>query len=179
MNKLISLVFMLVGYFSIAQNQKILLTRQGNVSFFSYTAAENIEAENNQVASAISLDDNKISVQILMRAFVFKKALMQEHFNESYVESDIYPKLLFSGDIDDFVSRSEKKQTQIVKGVLNFHGVEKDIDIKVDIENMDENYILSGKFDINILDYNIKVPALLAPNISKKISINFKFEYNQ
>lgn len=85
---------------SSAQNQQI--ARQGQVSFFSYTSVENIEANNNQVLSIIDYSKSKIAVSMLMRAFVFKKDLMYEHFNESYIESDLYPKANFEGIIIDF-----------------------------------------------------------------------------
>ena len=81
MNKILIILFVLVSKLTFAQNSNQMITRLGQVSFFSYTPVENIEAYNNQVYSIIDLSDKKIAVSMLMRAFVFKRALMEEHFN--------------------------------------------------------------------------------------------------
>lgn len=178
MNKILKIFFVLVYHLGFAQNENKIITRLGQVSFFSYTSVENIEASNNQVVSIIDLSEKKIAVSMLMRAFVFKKALMEEHFNESYVESDIYPKLQFQGVIQDFDTDDLAIQTRIVKGTLDFHGIKKEVEIKTRIENKDGMYQLTGDLEIGILDYDIKVPPLLAPNIAKRIKIMFRFEYD-
>ena len=128
---------------SSAQNQQI--ARQGQVSFFSYTSVENIEANNNQVLSIIDYSKSKIAVSMLIRAFVFKKDLMYEHFNESYIESDLYPKANFEGTIIDF-DENLASQTKIIKGQLSIHGVTKDIEIKTNIQKNKGNYTLDGEF---------------------------------
>jgi len=174
----INLLFLFLLYQTVAlQAQDRIITRQGQISFFSYTSVENIEASNNQVYSLVDIPSKGIAVSMLMRAFVFKKALMEEHFNESYVESDIYPRLNFEGNLENFDIESKEAQTLIVRGILDFHGVKKEVSIKVKIELLQNRYLFSGNFDIAIDDYNIKVPPLLAPNIAKSITIKFRFEY--
>ena len=154
-----------------------IIARQGQVSFFSYTAIENIKAENNQALSIIDLQNGNIAVSMLMNAFVFEKALMKEHFNESYIESDIYPKAVFEGKIIDFDPLTENVQTKMVKGIFTMHGVSKNVEVKTKIEHIGENYILTGTFDALVKHYNIKIPPLLAGNIADTISVNFRFEY--
>lgn len=170
-------IMILILFSSLSPRTEQYITKQGKVSFFSYTTVEDIKADNNQVLSIIDLSKNEIAVSMLMRTFVFEKALMQEHFNESYIESDIYPKATFEGIIQDFDSSSSGVQTKIIKGPLTIHGITKEVEIKTDIDNTLGNYIVSGEFNIAIEDFDIKVPALLAPNIAKTISISFKFEY--
>ncbi len=177
MSKITTLFFVFICFLGYAQEETRIIARQGQVSFFSYTSVENIEATNNQVYSVIDLSEKEIAVSMLMRAFVFKKALMEEHFNESYVESDIYPKLQFEGKIPDFDTSLEGSQTKVVKGDMTFHGITKDVAIKTQIENTAGNYVLTGNFEVGIVDYDIKVPGLLAPNIAKIIKIEFRFEY--
>ena len=111
-----------------------------------------------------------------MRAFVFKKDLMYEHFNESYIESDIHPKANFIGKIIDF-NASEKTQTKIVRGKLTIHGITKEIDIKTTIENSNGTYALSGGFNLLVKDFDIKIPPILSSNIAKSISVKFSFQY--
>ncbi|WP_240751541.1 YceI family protein [Flagellimonas onchidii] len=158
------------------QNQR-MIARQGKLSFFSYTSVENIEATNNQVLSIIDKKEGTIGVSMLMRAFVFKKSLMEEHFNESYVESDIYPKTNFSGKIVDFDSESLNNGVAFIKGNMEMHGATKEIEVKVKIENEGNKLVMTGDFEVPVADFDIKVPPLLTPNIAKIIQVMFRFEY--
>ncbi len=177
MNKIIILLFMLTGFTDVEVKSDQIITRQGQTSFFSYTSVENIEAKNNQVLSIIDLSKHKIAVSMLMNAFVFKKSLMHEHFNESYIESDLYPKATFEGDIIDFDPLAPGTQIKIIKGDLTIHGITKEVEIKTTIENNNGNYLLTGDFEVAVKDFDIKIPPILAPNIAKTISITFRFEY--
>ncbi len=114
---------------------------------------------------------------MLMRAFVFKKDLMYEHFNESYIESDMYPKANFIGNIIDFDTSTKEVQTKIIRGKLTIHGITKEIDIKTTIKIIDKNYIVSGDFEVLVKDFEIKIPPILSSNIAKTISIKFRFQY--
>lgn len=156
--------------------QKVI-ARQGRIAFFSHTPVENIKAENNQVLSIIDLSTNRIAVSMLMNAFVFEKALMREHFNESYVESDIYPKAVFEGDILDFDSSFVGEQTRIIKGKFTLHGVTQEMEIKAKINYTEGKYELEGNLEAVVENYQIKIPALLAGNIAKVILVDFRFEY--
>jgi hypothetical protein len=156
--------------------QKVI-ARQGRIAFFSYTPVENIKAENNQVLSIIDLSNGRIAVSMLMNAFIFEKALMREHFNESYVESDIYPRATFEGEILDFDPELEEEQTRMVKGTFNMHGVSKELEIKTKINYKGSRFELIGNFEPTVDDYKIKIPPLLAGNIAKVISVDFRFEY--
>ncbi len=176
MTKFLLALFLIIN-FSYAQEPKKVIARQGQVSFFSYTSVENIKAENNQVLSIINLEDGSIAISMLMNTFVFEKALMKEHFNESYIESDIYPKATFEGNILGFDAALEGEQTKIIKGIFSMHGVTKELEIKTKIEKSQGKYILSGTFETLVKYYNINIPPLLAGNIAKSISINFRFEY--
>lgn len=175
MNKIIPFIFLLV-FVDVAQAQNQQIARQGQVTFFSYTNVENIEATNNQVLSILDVDNKKLAVSMLMRAFQFRKDLMYEHFNESYIESDLYPKANFEGTILNF-DESQENQTRIIKGDLTIHGVNKQIDIKTTITKTDDNYLVTGSFDILVADYQIKIPPILASNIAKTIRITFIFQY--
>ncbi|SHG46221.1 YceI family protein [Flagellimonas flava] len=169
-------VFMFFAMFAHGQESARVIARQGQVSFFSYTSVEHIKAENNQVLGIIDLTSGEIAVSMLMNAFIFEKALMREHFNESYVESDIYPKASFEGQIQGFDSGLEGEQTRIVKGNFSMHGVTKVLEIKTKIERKDQIFVLSGTFEALVQDYQIKIPPLLAGNIAKTISVDFRFE---
>ncbi len=175
MNKLLLILFLPIMLVR-AQSDKVI-ARQGQVSFFSYTSVEHIKAQNNQVLSVVDLSSNEIAVRMLMNAFVFEKALMRDHFNESYIESDIYPEGIFEGKILDFDSAVSDSQTRLIKGVFSMHGVQQELEIKTKIEQQNDTFILSGTFQVLVQDYNINIPPLLAGNIAKTITVDFRFEY--
>ena len=176
MNKLLLLFFAIYGISVVnAQDQ---FTRQGEITFFSYTSVENIQATNNQVASTLYLSSHKIGVQILMRTFVFEKSLMYEHFNESYIESDLYPKATFVGEIINFDPNQDGVQTRIIKGDFTLRGITKPVEITATIEKSNDGlYAISGELEVLIKDYEIKVPPILSPNIAKNIQVSFKFQF--
>ncbi|WP_420604069.1 YceI family protein [Flagellimonas sp.] len=174
-NKLIPF-FVFLCFCAFGQEHTKVIARQGHVSFFSYTSVEHIKAENNQVLGIVDLQTGEIAVSMLMNAFIFEKALMREHFNESYVESDIYPRAVFEGNIIDFDPAQSEEQTRIVKGSFSMHGETKQLEIKTKIERSERTYLLSGTFETVVQDYKIKIPPLLAGNIAKTISVDFTFE---
>lgn len=179
MNKLIlPLIFFLsVLKMGLGQIPGQIITKQGQVSFFSHTSVEAIEATNNQVLSIVDFSSKEVAVSMLMRAFVFKKALMQEHFNESYIESDIFPKCSFEGKIIDYEEPAPEVQTKLIKGTITMHGVSKELDIKTKIENGTNGMAFTGTFNLEVADFKIKIPPIVAGNISKTIEVNFRFEY--
>ncbi len=176
MNKLLPIFLLFTFFANIESKQHQFIARQGQVSFFSYTSVENIEAKNNQVLSLLDIDKKEIAISMLMRAFVFKKDLMYEHFNESYIESDIYPKANFEGKIIEF-DPSLETQTRIIKGTVTIHGIAKEIDIKTTINKSNNTYEIFGDFNLLVKDFDIKIPPILSSNIAKTISIKFRFQY--
>lgn len=176
MRKLL-LFFCLFTTISWSQNAKQFVDSQGEITFFSYTSVENIKASNNQVVSIFAPETNQLVVKILMRAFVFEKALMEEHFNESYIESDLFPNAIFQGNVIDFDSISNL-QTKKIEGEFTMHGVTKEISLRAKILKSDKTFQFSGTFEVAVKDYDIKIPALLAPNIAETISVGFNFQYD-
>lgn len=168
------IAMMLTGFKMKQEGQYI--ARQGQITFFSYTPVENIEARNNQVLSLVDLSKNEIAVSMLMRAFVFPKSLMREHFNESYIESDLYPKATFEGYIQDYDPDLEI-QTRIIKGDFTLRGISKEIEVMTEIERSGSELIFSGTFELLVEDFEINIPRLLARNIAESIEIKFNFEY--
>jgi len=171
------LIILLLPIVMISQESDKIIARQGMVAFFSYTSVENIKAENNQVLSIVDLSSGEIAVSMLMNAFIFEKALMREHFNESYIESDIYPKAEFMGRIVDFDPGAEGEQTRYIVGNFSMHGVTKELQIKTKINKQEGKFIFFGSFEAQVQDYNIKIPPLLKGNIAKTILVDFNFEY--
>lgn len=163
------------------QAQKYM-TQSGTIKFFSEAPLENIESVNNQVSSIINMENGEVVFTLLMKAFNFEKALMQEHFNEKYVESEKFPKATFKGKIKDFnsVDLGSGKQTVEVVGQLTIHGVTNDVQAQATIDRNSENQIsASSTFNIDVADYDIKIPAAVKDNIAKSIEITVNMEYDQ
>jgi len=90
-------ILILVTFFfvTLSTNAQNFITKNGKISFFSKTDVENIDAVNNQAVSLINSQTGSVAFSVLVNGFLFKKALMQEHFNENYMESTKYPKASF------------------------------------------------------------------------------------
>src|SRR5688500_12626839 len=124
------LAFVLPG---IVSAQTKFIDRNGKASFFSSAPMEDIEAHNSQVVSILDMERGEIAVSMLMRSFNFKKALMEEHFNENYVESNRFPKASFKGKItnlDDIDFSKNGTYTLDVAGEITLHGVTKPLAVK-------------------------------------------------
>src|SRR5687767_244071 len=129
-------VFIMICAVNSAFAQKYM-TKTGHVSFFSKAPMENIEAHNNQVSSIINTANGELVFSLLMKSFNFEKALMQEHFNEKYVESEKFPKAEFKGKITNLSAidfKKEGSQAAEVAGTLTIHGVTKDVTAKGTVE---------------------------------------------
>ncbi len=170
----ISLVLMLITSLN-AQDK--YFTRDGFISFFSSTPMEDIKANNSKVSCIVDITSGKIEIAVLMKAFEFKKALMEEHFNENYVESEKYPKATFSGTILNIKEINFSKNgayPSSVKGSLTIHGVTKEITSEGIIEVIDGNVKMISEFKVSPEDYKIEIPGVVRDKIAKEMLLNFE-----
>jgi polyisoprenoid-binding protein YceI len=157
--------------------QERFLTKNGMISFFSKSPIENIKAENNQVLSIVDLSKGQMAIAILMKSFMFEKALMQEHFNENYLESDKYPKATFKGNLLDFDKITGSETVIVIKGNLTIHGVTKEMTIEALTKKTAAHIEMTGDFFINLADFDVKIPSIVKNNISEKIKVSFRFHH--
>jgi polyisoprenoid-binding protein YceI len=155
-------------------------TRSANISFFSDTPMEKIEATNQQATSVVELEKNEMVFSVLMKSFEFEKALMQEHFNEKYVESDKFPKAQFKGTYKAEKAIDLKKDGTYpvtVSGTMNMHGVDKEV--KATGTFTVKGGKLSGKseFNLKLADYNINIPGVVKDNIAEQVKITVDATY--
>ncbi|MFC2125149.1 YceI family protein [Bacteroidota bacterium] len=173
--KKIILIFTLLIFlsgFSFAQDK--FFTRTGKISFFSETSVEDIEAVNRSVSSILNVENGDIAVSAQMKGFEFEKALMEEHFNENYVESDKYPKATFKGKILNF-DRSKFKPDEEYKvdvvGDLSLHGETNNIATKATLKFLDDKILANTSFEVDVNAYKIKIPKAVIDNIANTISV--------
>ena len=149
-------------------------TKNGEISFFSKAPIETIEAKNRSVTCVRDSQTGALQFLVLMKGFEFRKALMQEHFNENYVESDKFPKSDFRGEI---VNNKEIDYTKSgtypakVKGKLTIHGETKEIEADGTVVVDGGKIKLGSVFMILLSDYKISIPATVRDNISKTVQI--------
>jgi hypothetical protein len=168
-----SLLVLLLGLTSEAQAQKYL-TRNGLVTFYSTSIIEDIEARSEQVGALVDLQANQIAFTIPIKSFQFARTLMQEHFNENYMESDKFPKSSFSGKITDLNMATLFKggsQRVNVEGDLTIHGVTKHITVPGALEMLKGSLLVHAYFSVSPADYNIEIPLLVRENIAKVVGI--------
>jgi len=151
------------------------MSRTAEVYFFSdKDAVEVVEAVNNQVGAIVDLENGDIAFQIQMRAFHFDIALMEEHFNENYIESEIYPKATFRGSFTNLPKDLSVEQTYTITGTMDFHGVKKEMKIPVSL--VLKEAVLQGNTKFNLLcsDFNIEIPKIVSDKISNTIEVTVK-----
>jgi polyisoprenoid-binding protein YceI len=173
-------VFIITGLFIQASGQKYI-TKNGFIGFFSHTPVEDIKADNNQVASVLDISTGEIVFRVLIKSFRFEKALMEEHFNENYMESEKYPKATLTGKITNLpaVRFSSPGVYEVeVEGDLTIHGTTKKVKEKGTIEAAKESITASSKFIVDPEDYNIKIPNVARNNIAKTIEVTVNIKYS-
>ena len=152
--------------------QRVYSTQKGTISFFSKTPVEDISAVNEKVSAAINIATGEVAVLAEMKHFEFPNKLMQEHFNENYMESDKYPRAYFKGKIAETLDFSKPgKQAVTADGKLQMHGVEKDCRLTGTIESKDGQMLLDTAFEVLLEDYKIKIPKAVFLKIAEKIAV--------
>ena len=173
---------LLLGFLNAVTAQTKFIDRNGKASFFSSAPLEDIKAENEQAVSVIDTGTGQIVVSMLMRSFNFRKSLMQEHFNENYVESHKYPKATFKGKItnlDEVDFSKDGKCTLNVTGEITMHGVTKPLSVKAEAIVNQGTVQAKAVFPLTVKDFDIKVPRLVINNIAEVVEVTVAFNYQK
>ncbi len=178
MNKKTTLVLAFAATAFMANAQNFKLTKS-KMSFFSETPVENIDAHSETVSSVIT-PARKVAVSIQISSFEFKNALMREHFNEKYMESEKFPTATFSGTLDQDLELNLKgSYTGSATGKLKMHGVEKEYSVPIKLSVPQEGHIdIEAEFKVKLADHGIEVPKLVFEKIAETIKITFKGAYD-
>lgn len=157
------------------------ITRNGTIQFYSHTPIEDIKAVNNEVGSIINAETGEFVITLKMTDFNFKKKLMQQHFNENYVESHKFPKATFRGFITDNNSidySSPGEYDANVSGDLTIHGVTQTVETTGTILVKNNGIEARAKFELEPEDYDIKIPKIVRNKIAKimEITVDMAFE---
>lgn len=171
--KKILLAFALAFAFTPAIAQKYV-ARSAKVTFFSATPVENIEAVNNETACVLDASSGALEFTVPIKSFKFEKALMQEHFNENYMESDKHPKAEFKGRITNIglVNMGKDGVYKVqAAGKMTIHGVTRDVFIPGELTVKGGQALAEAMFGIRCADYKIKIPSVVASKIAEEVRV--------
>lgn len=181
MKKFIIPVILVIVCMTSIQAQKHF-TRSGYISFYSEAPVEKIEAINNKVTCVVDFETGKMEFAVLIKAFQFEKALMQEHFNENYMESSKFPKAIFKGQIYSPEKINIDKDgiySVKVKGEMTIHGVTKTIETEGSFTIKGGVISSEAIFNVLVADYKIEIPAVVRNNIAREVIITTRMNYEK
>jgi hypothetical protein len=165
-------VFCWLPLIVLAQGRYV--TKTGEIDFeASVPSFEEVKAKNSNVSAILNSDTGEFAALALMKGFRFKVALMEEHFNENYIESSKYPKATFKGKIKDFkLSKlSESDSEFMIGGIITMHGVDKLIDVPATFTLVDDTISMKLRFTLRPEDFNIEIPKIVSSKIAQEIDV--------
>jgi len=158
-----------------AQNN-MYSTNAGNTRFSSVTPLEDIKAENKKCQAILNTATGELAIRMNMRDFVFPNKLMQEHFNENYIESDKFPTATFSGKIDKTIDYTKDGEFDAsATGKFTVHGVTKTQTINGKIKIAGGNISINSDFQVALTDHKIEVPEIVFVKIAQKIDVKAQY----
>jgi hypothetical protein len=177
---LTSCFILTIGFLINANAQTKYFTKTGTISFIAGTALEDIDAINKSVTSVFDASTGQIEFAVLIKGFEFKRGLMQEHFNENYLESEKYPKSIFKGmfvDIAQINFLKDGSYSTSVKGSLDIHHVKKEVEVPALIKVVNGVISSEASFKIVLENYKIKIPGAVKDKISPTAEIHINCTY--
>jgi len=176
MKKLLPLVFLFLSASIFAQKY---YTKTGRTEFkASVEAFEPVGAINNSTSAIINIKTGDIASLLFVKAFNFRVALMQEHFNENYMESNKFPKATFRGKIEGFdLSKISASKEYTLKGTLTVRGVKKEIETIATFTKQGDKLLMKASFGVKPEDFDIKIPKIVSKKIAGTINISLDYEF--
>lgn len=174
MKKLIVLLLLFVGTVNVSAQK--YMTKTGSLKFeASVDSFEEIAAENKNTSAILESATGEIAVLTLVKGFRFKIALMEEHFNENYIESDKFPKATFKGKVEDFdvAKLSSASGMFKISGDLTLHGKTKKVTTNAKISKSGDKITITGNFEAKPEDFDIEIPKLVSKKVADKVKITF------
>ena len=173
--KKLYLLFAFISFVGFSQEK--YLTKSGVLNFeASVEAFEEIKATNDNVTAILNTENGQFAALALVKGFRFKNALMEEHFNENYAESDEFPKAIFKGELINF-SLKNTQTTYTINGSLSFHGVTKALEnVSVVVTPSKNSFNFNGSFEIAPNDFDIEIPSIVSSKIADSVIVVFDFE---
>lgn len=174
------IAIVLLAWISILQaGQDIYTCKNAKISIYSSAPIEDIEATASTGASVFNATTSELTFSVPIRAFHFPKALMEEHFNENYMESDKYPKASFKGKIQEHPDLSKDGTYPVtVTGDFQVHGVTQTRTIKGNLSVNNGVITMTSEFMVKLADHHIDIPAIVFHHIAETIRVRVSATYS-
>lgn len=175
---------LILGFFtwslSVVNAQTKYRTKSGTVHFNASTPIEDIEASNEEVNAILEVETGRFAIVMLIKDFEFPRKLMQEHFNENYLESDKYPKAYFTGTIANFSweTLTEEAEQKTIEGNLTIHGITLERREKVKLRKIGDAIQLEADFLVRPEAHKIEVPEIVFTKIAEEVQVVVDLQLN-
>ncbi|MFN0015990.1 MAG: YceI family protein [Saprospiraceae bacterium] len=174
MKQVLLLVLACMALNSTSGTAQKLITRDARIQFDSDMPLEKITGINKSGTAVLDTETGRMEWKALIKGFVFEKALLQEHFNENYMESNKFPSATFKGNLLQFKEVNFAKNGTYnvkAKGKMQIHGVEKDFETPGTLVVENGNAKISASFEVACADYGIEIPGAVRDKIAKTITV--------
>lgn len=167
------LIILILSVIAIQLNaQDVFLSQNANISFFSTTPIEDIDAKSDKAVGAVNVKTKDVFFKVQMTSFVFKKSLMQEHFNENYIESEKYPTGTLKGKINEDIDLTKNGTYNVtVTGDFTIHGVTQNRTFPGTIVVSAGQIEVTCAFNVKLADYKIEIPTVVLKNIAESVAV--------
>ncbi len=175
----LQILCMAILFVSTSVTAQKLIDKNGKITFeASEKTFEPVKATNTSVTVILNTETNEIAALALMKSFRFKNSLMEEHFNENYIESETYPKAKFRGKLSDFEYsklRDDDTASVVIEGKIELRGKEKQVRTTLSVEKSNGSVIMQGSFKVAPADFDIEIPSIVREKIAKEIIVSLDF----
>ncbi|MFL5754074.1 MAG: YceI family protein [Bacteroidia bacterium] len=171
-----SILFLIVAFSTISFSKaQIYMGKESLITFYSHTAVEDIDAKNTTGKPVLDAGKGDIQVKVTIKGFKFKSGLMEEHFNENFLESDKYPHAIFKGKINEKIDYSKDGEHKVtVTGNMELHGVTKPVNVEGTLTVKGKHVIIDSKFPIKLSDYKIEDPSIIGKKVAEAVDVTIK-----
>ena len=176
--KKVLLILAALVFTSISFGQK-LLTRSGEIKFdASMPNLVEIAGKSNTASAILDQATGNFASSVIIKSIRFKAPLMEEHFNENYLESSKFPNSTFKGKIAGFDAKkiNASKVAYDIEGDLTLHGATKKVKTKIYLSSNGTKVGASGNFTVHAQDYGIEIPSLVKEKFAEQIKVSFDFD---
>lgn len=165
--------------FALNANAQKFFTKTGKTEFkASVEAFEAVEATSNSTTAILNTATGDVAALIFVKSFHFEVALMEEHFNENYMDTKDHPKATFKGKISDFdAGKLTADWTELkITGTLKIRGIDKSINDVIKLKKVGNKIIVSGLLIVSPSDFKIEIPGAVSSKIAKEIKVTMDYE---
>lgn len=164
--------------FSYSSEAQVWMSKDANIGLFSDAPLEDIKAESDKCTIALNAKTGKVYAKVKIKSFKFESSLMEDHFNENYMESERYPHAVFNGQIDKLPDFTKDGTYDLeIKGTFEIHGVKKKANLKNKLIVKGDKINATSKFTVKCEDYNIEIPKIVVKNIAEEIEITIQSDF--